>query len=182
MVAAGAAGAYSAFNQFKGGQQQSSDLMRQGEYNAQIYEQQAGMILNQKKLANYQYNRNAARLRGAVISRTAGAGLAFTGSPVAIAIDNESQMLLDNAVNNYNLDMQRHQALSAASASREQAYQQAKLARAQGFSNAFSTILNTATTLGTMNLGASGAKPNIHTTSGSGYRNYGNIPVRAGRV
>lgn len=141
-TAAIAGGAYSAYNQKKAGSAQAKELGRVGEYNAQVYEQQANMILEQKKLQEYQTNRAIGRARGSMITATAGAGLNFSGSPMAIAIDNETQMLLDQAIGNYNLDVQRNYALSAARESRYAAGQQARLVRSTANTNAFTTLLN----------------------------------------
>jgi len=142
-----AAGGFSAFSQIKAGKQQSSNLLYQGNFNSQVYDQQAQMILEKKKLQEYQFGRARGQAQGAVISHTAGAGFEFGGSPMAIAVDNETQMLLDQAVGNYNLDIERNYALSAATASTYEAGQQAKLARTTGYTNAFSTILNTGTNI-----------------------------------
>jgi hypothetical protein len=147
-----ASGAMSAFSQAKAGNTQAKSLTSQGEYNAQVYEQQAGMILEQKKLQDYQFNRNAAKTRGAGVARTAGSGFLFGGSPMAMLIDSETQMQLDKAVGDYNLDVQRNFALSGANYQRGTAAEQAKLARSTGNTNAFSTILNTGTTLGMLNM------------------------------
>lgn len=138
-----AAGGVKAYSEARAGSQQAKELRRVGDYNAQIYEQQAGMILEQKKLHNYQTSRAIGRAQGSILTQTAGAGLGFGGSPMAIAIDNETQMLLDQAVGNYNLDVQRNYALSAARESRYAANQQARLAKFKGNMNAFSSILNT---------------------------------------
>lgn len=147
-----AGGAFSAYSQAKAGTQQASSLIQQGNYNAEVYDQQAEMVLEKKKLSEYQSNRARAKVRGAVVSRTAGAGFMFGGSPMAIAIDNETQMLLDQAVGDYNLDVEANYLKSASVASRYQGQQQAKLARSTGFTNAFSTLLNVGTTFGMMNL------------------------------
>lgn len=147
-IAVVAAGAISTGMQLKAGREQARAIKQQGEYNAQVYEQQAGMIQEQKKLQEYQSIRARARMRGAGVARTAGAGFEFGGSPLALAIDNETQMLLDQAVGDYNYDVQTNYARSAATASRANAFQQAKLARSTSYSNAFSTALMTAGTYG----------------------------------
>lgn len=144
-TAAVAGGMYSAYQQKKAGTVQAKELTRVGDYNAQIYGQQANMILEQKKLHEYQSNRAIGRAQGSIVARTAGAGFNFGGSSMAIAIDNETQMLLDQAVGNYNYDVQYNQALSAAKESRYSSGQQARLARSNANTNAFSTILNSGT-------------------------------------
>lgn len=153
LATAAVAGGVSAYKQAQSGRTQAKSLIGQGEFNAQVYEQQAGMIQEQKKLQDYQFNRQAAKARGSQISRTAGAGLLLSGSPLAMMIDSETQMLLDQAVGNYNLDVQRNYALSAAKASRDQAYQNAKLARSTGYTNAFTTLMSLGTSAAMLKAG-----------------------------
>lgn len=145
-------GAFSAATQAIGGNLQAKSLQRQGEFNAQIYEQQAEMIKEQKKISEYQFLRQAANARGKIISKTAGKGLLLSGSPLAILIDNESQMQFDQAISNYNSDINLNYAKSGALASRYSGIQQARLSRIEGYSNAFSTMLNTATNYGILNM------------------------------
>ena len=156
-----AGGAFTAATQIGAGQAQSKGIQRQAEYNAQVYEQQAEMIKEKKKIQDYQYNREAARMRGTLISRTAGKGLLMGGSPLAILIDNETNMQFDKAIADYNLDIERNYAMSGATYQRQTGVAQSRLARTQGYTNAFSTMLNTGLTLGMMNLGnpLASAKP-----------------------
>lgn len=147
-----AGGALTAASQISAGQTQAKSLQRQGEYNAQVYEQQAEMIKEQKKISDYQFLRDSARARGTIVSRTAGKGLLLSGSPLAILADTESQMQFDKAIGDYNLDIQRNYAVSGASYMRETGTAQSRLAKYTGFTNAFSSMLNTGTTLGMLNL------------------------------
>src|SRR3990167_10508456 len=87
-----ASAAFTATTQIMGANTQAKSIQKQSEYNAQIYEQQASMIQEKKKIQEYQFNRQAAFARGAVISKTAGKGLLLSGSPLAILVDNETQM------------------------------------------------------------------------------------------
>lgn len=146
-------GLLSSVQQQKAGQQNAEGLAYQGEFNAQIYEQQAEMIKEKKKLNDVQFQRAVVRSRGAIVSRTAGAGFTFGGSPMAIAIDNETQMRLDNAVDNYNLDVEANFARSGAIYQRATATQQVNLAKSTGNSNAFSTLMNTGSQFGMNYLG-----------------------------
>lgn len=139
-----ALGAVSAISSVASGNAQSKSLKQAGEYNAQVYEQQAEMINQQKKLQEYKDNRMAARIRGATTARVGKGGFLLSGSPLALMVDNETQMQLDKEVGQYNLDIQRNYALSGAEYSRYTAKQQAKLAKSSGFMNAFSSILKTA--------------------------------------
>src|SRR3990172_4138920 len=103
-----AGGAYSAYSQAKGGQQQAKSIERQAAFNAEVYEQQA------KKIQDTQYLRAASRMRGSITASAAGKGFLMSGSPLAILIDSESQLQFDKAIDDYNLDVERNFALSGA--------------------------------------------------------------------
>jgi hypothetical protein len=145
-------GIATAATQAGAGNLQAKNLKKAGEFNAQVYEQQSSMILEQKKLEEYQYNRAAAKTRGAIVSRTAGAGFQFSGSPVAIAIDSEIQIQFDKAIADYNSTIQSNYAKSGAIYMRNTATQQANLAEFTGYSNAFSSLLGTASSIGKLSL------------------------------
>lgn len=138
-----AGGIAQGLSQAKAGKAYADSMTRQAEYNAQIYENQAAMIQSRKKIEDYQYKRAAKKLRSTVVSKTAGKGLQLTGSPLAIMIDNESQLLFDQAISEYNLDVQANYARSAAANTRYVAQENARYAKSAGNSNAFSSILNT---------------------------------------
>jgi hypothetical protein len=143
-------GAASATMQVMGANQQANAYKQKAAYDAGVYEQQASMISEQKKLSDYQYNRQAAKMRGAVVSRTAGSGFELSGSPLAIMVDNETQMAMDHAIEGYNYDIERYFALSKATSSRMEGANNARLARTTGYSNAFTTLLNTGASAYTM--------------------------------
>lgn len=145
-------GAFSSISSVNAGNTQAKSIQRQSEYNAQIYEQQAAMIQEKKKIQDYQFLRQAANARGTIISRTAGKGFNLGGSPLAILIDNETNMQFDKAIEDYNLDVERNYALSGATYQRETGAAQARLAKYTGRSNAFTTILNTGLSVGMMNM------------------------------
>jgi hypothetical protein len=110
------------------------------------------MIQEKKKIQDYQFQRDAARARSGIIAQTAGKGFNMGGSPLAILIDNESQMQFDKAIGDYNLDIEANYARSGATYTRETGYAQSRLARFSGYSGAFSTVLNTGATIGMLNL------------------------------
>ncbi len=153
-----AGGAVSAGAQIAGGRAQAKSATRMGEFNAQVYEQQAEMIKEKKKIQEYQFNRQAAFARGSIVSKTAGKGLLLSGSPLAILIDNETQMQFDKAVEDYNLDVETNFARSGAIYQRANAAEQARLAKFTGYSNAFSTLLNTGSQIGMLNFSSRGRK------------------------
>lgn len=148
-----AGGAFSAGTAIIGGHQQAKSIQQQARFNAEVYDQQAQMVLEKKKIQDYQYNRNAARARGSIIAATAGKGFNMGGSPLAILADNESQMLFDKAIADYNLDVEANYAMSGATYYRQTGAAQSRLARYTGYSNAFSTMLNTGTNIALLNIG-----------------------------
>ena len=147
-----AGGAFTAATQIGAANSQAKAIQKQANYNAEVYGQQAEMIKNQKKLQEYQFNRDAARARGTIIARTAGKGFNMGGSPLAILIDNESQMQFDKAISDYNLDIEAQYAQTGAEFTRIQGASNSRVARYSGYTNAFSTLLNTGSTYAMRNL------------------------------
>lgn len=146
-------GAMAAYSQIQAGRQQAKEYKRQADYNAQVYEQQAQMIQQKQKIEEFQANRRIRAMEGSVIAKTAGSGFDFSGSPLAVMVDNETQMQLDKSIGQYNLEIQRRYAMTEASNQRYVGGQQARLAKTTGYSNAFTTILSTAATLSSMSGG-----------------------------
>lgn len=136
-------GAMTAATQIQAGRKQAQAVQKQGEFNAQVYEQQGQMVLQQQKIKNDQYLRQKRKMEGTMIAGTAGKGFDLSGSPLAVMIDNETQLGFDNSISNYNSEVQKNYATSGANYYRETGKQQSSLAQTQGYSNAFSTILNT---------------------------------------
>ena len=124
------------------GQSQAAEAKRQGEYNAKVYEQQAGMIGEQKRLEGLQYDRARARLKSTGIARTAGSGFEMSGSPLALMLDTETQMNMDKEIGQYNWEVQKRYTQSGATAYRDIGANQSRLAKWTGYSNAYSTLLN----------------------------------------
>ena len=142
------AGAFTAATQVGAGNAQAQAIKKQAEYNAKIYDQQGVMIQEKKKIQDYQFNRQAAQARGAIVARTAGKGFNLGGSPLAILIDNESQMQYDKAIQDYNLEVERNYASSGATYMRQTGAAQSRLARYSGYAGAFSTLLSTGANIG----------------------------------
>jgi len=143
-------GAMAAFSQVQQGKAQAASFKRQGEYNAQVYEQQAEMIAQKQKLEAHQWNRKISQIQATTVSRTAQKGFGMSGSPLAVMVDNETQLQLDKATGQYNLEIERRYSLTSAANSRYVGSEQARLAKMTGYSNAFSTALNTVATVGSM--------------------------------
>lgn len=134
--------AFQAGTSILGGMTQARSIQSQAGYNASVYEQQAEMVKAQKKITNYQFNRLAGKTMGDIVAKTAGKGLQLSGSPMAVLADVETQIGIDRAIANYNLDIERNYALSGAAYYRQQGETNAGLARMGGFTNAFSTMLS----------------------------------------
>lgn len=147
-----AGGTFAASSAVMAGNAQAKNIQKQASYNAEIYDQQATMIKEKKKIQEYQFNRDAARARGSIISKTAGKGFNMGGSPLAILIDNETQMQFDKAIMDYNLDVEANYAQSGATNTMQQGYNASRVASYSGYSNAFTTMLNTGANMGMLNM------------------------------
>jgi hypothetical protein len=111
--------------------------MRHAQYNASLYQKQAEMVDVQKKIESQQYDRMKRRMAGTITARTAKAGTTLSGSPMAVLLDNLTQIEYDQAIGQYNLNINKFQAQSAASMTKSQG----RAALFGGFTNAFSTIM-----------------------------------------
>lgn len=112
---------------------------QEGRYNATVLAQQAGMITAQKELEAAQYDRAIRFTVGKTIARTAGAGLEMSGSPMAVMIDTVTQMEMDKAIGQYNLEVQRRFTLAGASMEKRRG----AMALTTGIMGGFSTALQT---------------------------------------
>ena len=177
MAAVVGLGAISAISSIQQGKAEEKSLKRQGDYNAQVYEQQAEMVAQQAKLQEYQDNRNAAKVRGATVARTGKNGLEMGGSPLAVMVDNETQLELDKQVGQYNYSVQQTFLRNQATFTRYEYGQQAKLSKAKGYSNAFKTIMGTAAAVagggGSMKVASTGSGASAYANnSGQAYSSY----------
>jgi len=147
-------GVATAGSQVASGRAKAKASKQEGEFNAQVYEQQAEMVKQKQKIQEYQFDREGARMRGAIISQTAGKGLLMSGSPMAILADSESQLEFDRAIGRYNSQVEENYARSGADYQRTSGSNQARLAKAEGYSNAFSTLLSTGSSVSGMRTGS----------------------------
>jgi len=152
-------GIFSAVSQFASGQAKGKSLEQESEFNAQTFEQQMELIQRKKRITESQFNRRAAFSRGKVIAQTAGKGFELGGSPLAILIDNETQIQFDSAIAQHNLDIESNLAESRATQTRRQGKESARLARTKGTLGAFSTLLNTGVAFSGLSQGRPGSSP-----------------------
>ena len=112
-VSAGAA-IYSGYQEGAEADRNAEAVLSESNYNAGIYEQQAGMIEQQKNLKIAQDKRQIRFVQGETVAMTAHKGIELSGSPLAILVDSSTQMNMDMAINAYNYDMDKYAALSQA--------------------------------------------------------------------
>jgi hypothetical protein len=106
--------------------------------NATILEGKAGMIDVQKDIENNQYNRLKGQVAGKSMATVAKAGIMPQGSAMAVMADAQTQINIDQAIGQFNLEQQKRYTLAEADALKRQG----KQAVYSGFSSAFSTMLS----------------------------------------
>uniref|UniRef100_A0A6M3K6T5 Uncharacterized protein n=1 Tax=viral metagenome TaxID=1070528 RepID=A0A6M3K6T5_9ZZZZ len=131
----------------------------QGDMNAKIYEQQAGFTDVLSKLEGERLDigkdfdltqllRGKSKMASTLMASTAGSGLDYSGSPVAVMLDNLTQAGIDEEITKYNYAMEKSSNiynreqekigyLSRASAERFAG----KTAQIRAYSTAYSTLL-----------------------------------------
>jgi len=112
---------------------------KEAKYNASIYHQQAGMIDEQKKLQAIQDDRAIRQVMGSTTAATASKGIQFSGSPIAIMIDTRTQLEMDKAIGQYNLDVQKYGVISQADAE----LRRGRTARTAGIVGGLTTLMQT---------------------------------------
>ena len=117
---------------------------REAELNATIIEGKAGLIDIQKGIEHGQYERQKGQALSTSMARTGAAGIKPSGSSMAVMLDTQRQMSLDQAVGQFNFDQEKRYVRSEADAVRRSG----KTAIKTGWSNAFSTMLSGAAQYG----------------------------------
>jgi len=105
--------------------------------NAKLIEGKAGLIDIQKNIQNEQYNRAKGQAASGAVAHTAGAGVMLSGSKLAIMLDTQKQIALDQAIGQFNFDQEKRYTMAQADAVRRGG----SAAVRAGWSNAFSTAL-----------------------------------------
>jgi len=133
---------------------------KEAQYNANLIEQtgplydtQIALVEKEKDLMTYQANRKIGQVMGASRAITAGKGLELSGSPIAIMHDTYTQMEMDKRINQQNLDLQKYNigVEKQRAMSQAQAYRRAgSNAMFQGYTNAFTSALQTGVNYGIM--------------------------------
>lgn len=110
---------------------------KQAQINAKIYEAQAQNIQTQGRILSSQYRTKANQLQGTAVTTAARGGLKISGSVASSISQSMEQLALDESYEQYNLSVQRQQALDNA---RLQRYQ-GRHAIFNGLVNAGATVL-----------------------------------------
>lgn len=105
--------------------------------NAALLRGKAGLIDIQKDIENGQYQRLKWQTLSSSMASVAGAGLMASGSAMAVMIDTQTQIGIDQAIGQFNFEQQKQYTLAEAEAMKRQG----KAAVSAGWTNAFSTAL-----------------------------------------
>jgi len=132
-IALGLGTAMAVVGQIKQGQQQAAT----SKYNQAVYNQQASAIEQSRQLEADKAERAKRQVAGKTWATTAAQGRTPTGSALEVFLDNMQQMELDQATNDYNLQIQKNQALSGASMSG----MEAQTAKTIAYTGAGATLL-----------------------------------------
>jgi hypothetical protein len=106
-------------------------------YNANIMQQQAGMIDIQKDIEYGQYQRLKGRTMSTSMANVAKAGIMPQGSAMAVMVNTQAQIAIDQAIGQYNFNMEKNYKMAEADAMRRRG----KLSMQAGWSNGFTTAL-----------------------------------------
>ena len=120
--------------------QAGKEAKKEADYNANLIEQKAGLIDVQAGIENRQYYRLKSQYAGKSITQTAKSGLEFSGSPMEVCIDTQTQIEMDRAIGQFNFAQSKRFTMEEAAATRRQGKYQQNAYNAQ----AFSQVLNSA--------------------------------------
>lgn len=109
--------------------------------NATLLEGKANLIDVQKGIESGQYERLKGQTQATSMNRLAGSGLMPSGSPMAVMIDTQTQIGIDQAIGQFNLENEKRYTKAEADAQRRAG----KRAVSAGYTNAFSSMLSGAT-------------------------------------
>lgn len=137
-VAMSAVSAISSINQGQAAEQESR-------LNAALMEGKAGLIDVQKDIEKGQYQRLAGKAMGTGMANMAASGVGPSGSPMAVMLETQKQIALDQAIGQFNLEQQKRYTLEEAEAIKRKG----KLARNAAYTNAFSSVLQGASSYAT---------------------------------
>lgn len=106
--------------------------------NASMIEGQAGLIDIQRDIEQGQYQRMKGRALSTSMASTAAMGVMPSGSAMAVMVDTQKQIEIDQAISRFNYNSERNLKMSEADAYRRKG----KQAVYAGYTNAFSSMLS----------------------------------------
>jgi len=107
-------------------------------YNATLYEGKANLIDVQKEIESGQYDRLKGQYMSKSVAGVAGSGIGLQGSALAVMLDAQTQINIDQAISNFNLDQEKNYATAQAATERRAG----KAAVRSGYTNAFSSLMS----------------------------------------
>lgn len=119
--------------------QQGREAKKEANYNANLIEQKAALIDVQAGIEKRQYERTKQQVTGKTVTRTAKSGLELSGSPMAVLLDTQTQIELDQAIGQFNFAQQKRFTLEEAAATRRMGKYQQSAYNAQAFSQILSS-------------------------------------------
>lgn len=106
-------------------------------FNATLLEGKANMIDLQSDIESSKYDRMKGQYLSKSVVNTAGNGLAVSGSPLAVMLNAQTQINIDQAISKFNFEQEKNYTNAQADAQRRAGSAAVK----SGYSNAFSTLL-----------------------------------------
>ena len=106
-------------------------------YNATLLEGKAQQIELARDIENAQYDRLKGKYMSKAVSNIAASGIGMQGSAVAVMIDTQAQISIDQAIANFGHTQEKNYTIAEANAQRRAG----KAAVRSGYTNAFSTLL-----------------------------------------
>lgn len=126
--------AVSAISQIGQGKAQRAE----SNFNATLYDNQASLIEEKKQIDYGQFNRLKGKTLSTSVASVAASGIGLSGSPMAVMLDAQTQINIDQAISSFNIEQEKNYA-------KAQADQQRRLGKAQqsaANTNAFTTLLS----------------------------------------
>jgi hypothetical protein len=110
----------------------------ENDYNATLLEGKANLIDTQKEIESGRYDRLKGQYLSKSIANVAASGIMPQGSALAVMLDAQTQINIDQAISKFNFDTEKSYTMSESEAQRRAG----KSAVRGGYTNAFSSMLS----------------------------------------
>jgi hypothetical protein len=124
--------------------QQGQAANREAKINAALLEGKAGLIDVQKGIQYAQDTRGMGQAMSQTTANIAASGIQMKGSPMAVLLDQQTQMGIDRAIGQFNLEQSKRYTMAEANAERRRG----KLAQSAGYTGALVSALGGAEKFG----------------------------------